>query len=631
MIIFSKLLKYYFLMILFFFIGRTFLFINYFDSFKTEDINIYLSFLYGLRMDTISSSILLIIPTFILCLTPKRLKKIANNFLTLYFLLVFCLIIYIENATFPFFAQYDLRPNYLFVEYLIYPKEVFTTIIADYKLELLFSISLIILFGYIFLKKFRNSFIEVFEISYIKRILFLLPILVLLFIGIRSSFGHRPANNSDAMFSENRVLNEITKNSPYSIGYAIYANKNDSNNKQILKYGKMNETEAIKRLKQRLNITTDDLYNLNRPMKSNFKKKKNLVVFVQESMGAQFVEAVGGEKGITPHLNNLSKEGILFKNLYSNGTRSVRGLAGLTAGNYAIPGKGVIKRNKSQSNFFTFSKALKPLGYKTLFLYGGESRFDNMKGWYLGNGFDKIIDKPQFKNPSFTGTWGVSDEDLVIKANQTFKKLHKDNQKFAALMFSTTNHAPFDFPDGKIDLIKGEDKKSVKNAIKYADFAIGQFIKLAKKEEYYKNTIFVIVADHNVRVYGNEIVPISTFQIPGLILGKDIKPMIYSKVTSQPDILATALDLIGANINSPIMGNSIFNNEKEEVSLLQFYDNYALRIKDKVAIVRPNKKAQSFIYKNKKLIPIKSDKELEKDALAFVISLNYIYENKLYQ
>ena len=628
----KQLFKYYFLMMGIFFIGRCILFMTYYYSFEMESINIFLSFIHGIRMDTITASMLLVFPMFILTLTPPMFKNVASKMVHYYFLLVFILIIYIENATIPFFAQYDVRPNYLFTEYLAYPKEVFSMVLADYGLELFIAFLMILICIYCYEKFAKNLALNAFKTVYLKRLLLILPLSVLLFIGIRSSFGHRPANNSDAMFSQNRILNEVTKNSLYSIGYAVYANKNDSNDSQIRKYGQMSVKEAFKRLKTSLNLSSSSLLELNRTLPTHFKQKKpkNLVMFVQESMGAQFVEAVGGESGITPHLNALSTEGILFKNLYSNGTRSVRGLAALTSGNFAIPGKGVIKRNKSQHDFFTFSKALKPLGYKSLFIYGGESRFDNMKGWYLGNGFDEIIDETSFLKPFFKGTWGVSDEDLVKKANERFKLMYAQNQKFSALMFSTSNHAPFDFPDNKIDLVDGVDKKSVKNAIKYADYAIGEFIKLAKKEQYYNDTVFVIVADHNVRVYGNEVVPVSMFQIPGLILGKDIKPMVYNNLATQPDVLATALDLMGVDIQAPIMGNSIFSDKKQNISLMQFHTTYALRINDEIAVIQPNTKAQTFFYENKRLKPIKSNTELEKNALAFVIALNYIYEKKLY-
>jgi phosphoglycerol transferase MdoB-like AlkP superfamily enzyme len=254
---------------------------------------------------------------------------------------------------------------------------------------------MIVRFIYLYLKYIKDSFINIFEISYLKRVAIFIPILLILFIGIRSSFGHRPANISDAMYSSNRMINEITKNSIYSIGYAMYVNKKHGSKNLIKQYGKMNIEEALSRVKKRLNIESlNAKLPFSRLEKSHFKTQnsKNLVIFLQESLGYQFVEAVGGEKGITPNFNRLSKEGILFKDLYSNGTRSIRGIAGCIAGNFSIPGKGVLKRNKSQKDFFTISSLLKPYGYYTSFIYGGESRFDNMRSWFLGNNFDEIID-----------------------------------------------------------------------------------------------------------------------------------------------------------------------------------------------------------------------------------------------
>jgi phosphoglycerol transferase MdoB-like AlkP superfamily enzyme len=528
-----------------------------------------------------------------------------------------------------------VRPNYLFVEYLEYPKEVFSMIIAEYRVELLSAFVIIASFIYLYLKNFKkDEFKVVFEINHFKRVLLFIPLGVILFIGIRSSFGHRGANISDAMYSSNRAVNEITKNSIHSIAYAIYVNAKHEGEGASSLYGKIDIDEAIKRVEKILNIKNDNSkLPLSRVVKSNFKTKtpKNLVIFLQESLGAQFVEAVGGEKGITPNLNKLAKEGIVFTNLYSNGTRSVRGIAGTVAGNFSVPGKGIVKRNKSQQDFFTLAKVLKPYGYQTSFIYGGESRFDNMKSWFLGNGFDKIIDEEKFENPKFVGTWGVCDEEVVIRANEEYKKLYNKNQKFASVIFSTSNHSPFDFPDNKIELIDGVKKKSVKNAIKYADFAIGKFIELAKKEAYYKDTVFLIIADHNVRVYGNDMVPVDMFQIPAVILADGIKPQEYNHLSTQPDTLASVLDLIGLDLRYPIMGNSIFNNKKTDISFMQFNSFYALRVGDKVAVLRPKKEPLTFIYKNKHLIKTEPDKELQKNALAFIVTLDYLYKNKLYR
>ena len=632
--IIQYLLGYYLWIITLFFMGRALLFSIYFEKIQETDSSLWLTFLYGVRMDTIVSSTFLVVPLILLTLFPRFLQSFVEQFLKYYFLIILSFLIYIENATFPFIAQYDVRPNYLFVEYLEYPKEVFGMIFAEYKLELLLSFTMIGSFIYLYITKVKFTLDEVFKSHYMKRVLLFIPLLLILFIGVRSSFGHRPANISDAMYSSNRTLNEITKNSLHSIVYAIYTNKVHGGDKLVKQYGKMPLEEAYTRVRKSLNIDSSTGNSpLSRMVKTHFKQKdsKNLVIFIQESLGYQFVEAVGGEKGITPNLNRFAKEGILFKDLYSNGTRSVRGLAGLTAGNYSIPGKGVIKRNKSQSDYFTIASLLKPYGYKSLFIYGGESRFDNMRGWYLGNGFDTIIDQPKFENPSFVGTWGVCDEEVTQRANGEFKKMYAEGQKFASIIFSTSNHSPFDFPDEKISLIDGVEKKSVKNAIKYADFSIGAFIDQARKEEYYKDTVFVVVADHNVRVYGADMVPVDMFHIPGIILGENIEPLVYKNITTQPDILATALDLLGLDLEYPIMGHSIFSDKKKAIALMQFHNSYALRKENKVSVIRPGKSPLTFLYKDKHLYSIKHDSELEKDALAFVIVLNDLYSKKLYK
>jgi len=610
-------------------IGRVALFTLYFDRFSNDNSNHWLSFLYGLKMDTIVASILLIIPLILLTFTPKNMAKFTNFILRLYFVVVLSFLIYMENATFPFFNQYDVRPNFKFVEYLAYPKEVFGMLLADFKLPLTITFIMIAIFSWLFMKFTKNSFIKTMQSPLKNRVLWFLPLTILLFLGIRSSLGHRPANISDAMYSSNRILNEVTKNSLYSVGYAIYSNKQYSS-KVVKLYGKMPLTEATKRVETRLGIQGND-FNSSSPFlrteKTHFStsKKKNLVIFLQESLGYQFISPE-----ITPELTKLKKEGLWFDDAYSNGTRSVRGIAGTTAGFLAVPGKGVVKRTKSQNGFFTFASLLKPLGYHTMFLYGGEAHFDNMRSWFLGNGFDEIVEQKDFKNPAYVATWGASDEDLVKKGNEKFSKLYKEGKPFAAIMFSSSNHSPFDIPAGRIEEVK-KSKNCVENAVKYADYAIGEFFKEARKLPYYKDTIFVVIADHNIRVYGDDVVPVNMFHIPALILGEGVKPKIYTKLASQPDVLATALDYLGKDFSYPILGHSIFSNDKKNINLMQFNENYALRVDNKVAVVIPSQPAKTYEYVGEHLKEIEHDVELEKDALAFVITLNHLYNKQKYK
>jgi len=615
--ILKKLFTYYLGMIALLFVGRLLLFIWQFDRFSDSGVNYWLSFIYGLKMDTMVVSMLLLIPLVVLSFTPTVLSKIANLFLRLYFVSVFAFLIYMENATFPFFSQYDVRPNFKFVEYLEYPVEVFHMLIADFKLPLFIAFAMMGLFVWWFMRRSKESFISVLALPWLKRAVWFLPIALLLFIGIRSSFGHRAANISDAMYSSDRIVNEVTKNSLYAVGYAIYANKHYAS-KTIKLYGKMDKNEALKRMQEVLQIKENDLKSqspFKRIEKTHFStaKKKNLVIFLQESLGYQFVTPE-----ITPNLLKLKENSLWFNETYSNGTRSVRGIAGTTAGFLAVPGKGVVKRAKTQNDFFTFSELLKPLGYHTMFLYGGEARFDNMRSWFLGNGFDEIVEQKDYENPAYVATWGASDEDLVKKGNERFSKLYSEGKPFAALMFSSSNHSPFDIPAGRIEEVK-PGINCVENAVKYADYAIGEFFKEAKKLPYYKDTIFVVIADHNIRVYGDDVVPVNMFHIPALILGEGVEPKVYDDLVSQPDVLATALDYLGKDFAYPILGKSIFSDSKKDIVLMQFNENYALRVGDKVAVVRPRKKAQTFKYVKNHLVEIEHNKELEKDALAFVI------------
>lgn len=607
------------------------LFLIYYERIVEANVNHWLSFLIGLQMDTISTCIILIIPTILLFLSPKIFEMYIRKFLRMYFLVFLLLAVYIESVTLPFIAEFDVRPNSIFINYLQYPTEIFGNIWECYKAELFITLLIMVFSTYIFLNSTREIFQNAFEVPYFIRILMFFPIALVIFIGIRSSFGHRGANTSTAVYTNSHLVNEITKNSLHSIGYALYSQKQHGGSAK--KYGSIPKEEAYARVSKQLRIPSGNVeHPFFREQKTRFKmsKPKNIVIFIQESLGAQFVGALGNKEGITPNIDALSNESIFFEEVYSNGTRSVRGIAGLVSGYLSVPGKGVLKRNKSQNGFFTIAQVLKDQGFNSSFIYGGESNFDNMRSWFLGNGFDEVIDLAKFKNPCFTGVWGICDEGLVQRADEEFVKMHKKGQPFVSVIFSTTNHTPFDFPDGRIELIEGEKKRSVKNAIKYADYAIGKLISDAKEHAYFEDTLFLIAADHNVRTYGDNLVPINMYHIPGFILGGGVKAQRVKKLTTQPDLLATVLDLAGVDVSYPILGKSLFEDSKKETVLMQFHDIYALRNKNEVAIIQPEKEALTFKYIDGHLQLTEHNIALERDALAFVHVLNDMYQNRLY-
>ncbi|MCK5379017.1 MAG: sulfatase-like hydrolase/transferase [Acidobacteria bacterium] len=628
----KQMISYYLLFIGIFSLGRLVLFALYYDRIVDAGVEHWWSFLIGLRMDTITVCVILVIPTILVLLIPKIFAQPFARILRSYFLIFLLVAIFIEVATVPFMAEFDVRPNEIFINYLEYPKEVLGNIWASYKPELLVAFLLMAVAGWLYWRLSRVTFVAVFEIIWWKRALLLIPMGLLLFAGVRSSFGHRAANISTAVYTTSHLVNEISKNSLHSITYAFYSRRRHGGS--FTAYGKMDLDQAYDRVSRRLRIPIGDPEKpFSRTQLSHFKHEspKNLVIFVQESLGAQFVEAVGGQPGITPNLNRLAGQGIVFTNLFSNGTRSIRGLAGLTAGNLAVPGRGVLKRNKAQQDFFTVASLLKPVGYESSFIYGGASNFDNMRSWFLGNGFDRVIEEKDFSDEGFHGIWGVSDEDLVEKAIQEFKVHHENGQPFVSVLFSTTNHTPFEYPEGRIEQISSFPENSVENAIKFADYAIEKLIGDAQREGFFDTTIFVIVADHNVRVFGDDLVPVKMFHIPALILGGGVEPERVDALTTQPDVLATALDLMGLDLTYPIMGKSVFEDREKELALMKFHDIYALRHRDEVAIIQPGVGSLTFAYVDGHLEQRQSNVELEKDALAFVVVLDDLYQNKRYR
>jgi phosphoglycerol transferase MdoB-like AlkP superfamily enzyme len=628
------LFRWYLYLLIIFTAGRSVFLMYYYDRIKDTNTDLWLSFVYGLRMDTIAICLLLLLPALIMHASPVALSRLSHMMLRFYFLIVLLIAVFMENATLPFINEYDVRPNVIFLNYLKYPREVMATLWAVYKLELFIAACFMAVAAYWFYNSNKTVFTEALRTPLWKRLLLLLPVILVLVMGIRSSFGHRPANPSDAVFSNNRLLNEISKNSIYSVAYAGYSElKHGGSGGQ---YGEMDKDEAYERVSKRLQIPEPkgDESPFRRLVKSNFNSStpKNLVIFLQESLGAQFVGALDGDRDVTPNINALSRESIFFTRLYSNGTRSIRGISGTVSGFLSTPGKGVVKRNLSQKDFFTVAQLLKPYGYRRSFFYGGESRFDNMKSWFSGNGFDEIYDEATFSETDFHGTWGVDDATVAERASEYYKKLHDNNENFVSVIFSTTNHTPFDFPPGKIELVEGVPEKSVENAIKYADYAIGHFIRLAKQSGYYEDTVFLIIADHNIRVYGDDIIPVDMFHIPGMILGGNTKPAIVDELSSQPDTLATALDMIGIDLEYPILGKSIFSDSKAQINLLQYHDIYGLRHKNQIAVLQPGKPAETYLVSAEDhLTPTEHNIELEKDALAFIITLDHLYSQQQFR
>lgn len=590
----------------------------------------------GLRMDLILISYIAILPAMLLIFLPTKWLQKIQGFIRLFFVVCLLVLLFLELATPNFLIQYDTRPNRLFVEYLMYPKEVGGTLLKGYGFIILIVVVFLAVIAY-FLNKLSKKWFKIQEAPDKLKLLSFPLVGFLLFFGARSSLtSPRPINASNAIFSEDQFTNSLALNSTYTVGFAIYSLRHEENMTKI--YGKMEADEAISRVKKYMTALPSDFISDEIPLlhKQDSKNKRdkpyNLVIFLQESLGAEYVGCLGGLP-LTPNIDSLAKEGMLFTNLYATGTRSVRGIEAVVTGFLPTPARSVVKLGKSQNGFFSLAETLGREGYATSFVYGGMSNFDNMASFFNGNGFKEIVDESDYKDGeyAFKGIWGVSDEDLVKKANTLFSSY--GDKPFFSLMFSTSNHEPFEFPDDRIALYE-EPKNTVHNAMKYADYAIGEFFKLAKKEAYFENTVFIVIADHNTRTYGNQIVPIHKFHIPALIIAPNVpKGTTYEKLCSQIDIPPTLLDMIGMNVETPMPGRDLLqlNDSIPGRAIMQFHEINSFRTGNDVIIMQPKTAAIQFkVLNDNSLESVDLDPELAKDALGHIISASNMYNDRSY-
>lgn len=615
---------------------------------RVDSLTAFITLLFnGFRVDLSTGAYLLLIPAIIhpwAMFLDKTQRWISV--LRVLFLVVFIAVLFFELTTPAFITEYGFRPNRLFVEYLGYPKEVMSMLVNGHILTLVI-VSLALAIISVGLWKLISRYIVISEptvTSTIKSSSTASLLMLLIFIlCARGTIGHRPLNPSFVYFTTDPLVNSLTLNSIYSVAHAVKAMGDEKNAAKM--YGKMSDENIVKLVRKSTGLPETAFDNVlptssvRQPVYQG--KPKNLVIILQESLGAQFVGSLGGLP-LTPEIDKLMPQGWGFTNLYATGTRSVRGIEAVITGFTPTPARSVVKLDKSQHNFFTIANLLKQEGYKTQFIYGGESHFDNMKSFFLGNGFTDIVDFNDIESPNFVASWGASDEDLFNQADIELQKSKQSAKPFFSFIFTSSNHDPFDIPDRNIEPIKyttdqlkkyDDKERSRHKAIQYADYAVGNFIAKAKKQDYWQDTIFVIVADHDARISGADLVPIKHFQIPALILNSNHENKLDNRLTSQIDLAPTLLSLMGIENYSPMLGHDLNNEHLPNRVMMQYANNFAYMNDNGVAILQPDKETKFFNYDfaNKKLSLSKKDDELAETALAHALWGSLAFKNDWYQ
>jgi phosphoglycerol transferase MdoB-like AlkP superfamily enzyme len=556
---------------------------------------------------------------------------LAATITSVWFQCAWLLLVFMEVATPPFILEYDARPNRLFVEYLKHPREVSGMLWRGFKGPLVGGLVVMVLAAWAGRALFGNPLPDA-PLAWWQMPLLSLPALAIGILAIRGTLAHRPINPSTVAYCSDGMLNMLPLNSLYSVLYAVYSMKNEKSASAV--YGDMPEEEMHSRVLSAAGLPqppADPRYPSMHPHTPVRPRPRplNLVIILEESLGAQYVANLGGQP-LTPCLDALAEQGWNFTRSYATGTRSVRGLEAVVTGFMPTPAQAVVKLPDAQRGFFTLADLLGRHGYRSRFIYGGEAHFDNMKGFFLGNGFDHIVDRGEFVDPKFVGTWGASDEDMF---NQLHRLLSTDgDEPTLTLAFTVSNHTPWEYPSGRIE--PNGNPATVENTVRYADWALGQFFQQAQQSPYWENTVFLIAADHDSRVSGASLVPVRHFHIPSVIVGADVAARRDDRIISQIDLAPTLLSLMGIETRHPMLGRDLTQPSAPADpgrAIMQYGDNYGYLKGDQLLVLGPQKAPVQFRYGQPETYePMPVDELLAREALAHALWPSWAYREGRY-
>lgn len=532
-------------------------------------------------------------------------------------------------AEYTFFDEFATRFNFIAIDYLIYTSEVIRNIRESYPVNwLLGGIFAVNIFVFIWVRKhLALAFSGTSRLGQRCRAglsFLILPILAFFFVDI--SMNH---------ISPNNYADELASNGIYNLAAAFRNNELDFNKFYAVK----ENTVVMSALKRQLvekgnHFISSEVNDIARVIQHEGPEKHlNVVVIVEESLSANLLGTFGNKAGITPNLDKVAGESMFFTNLYATGTRTVRGLEAIALAIPPLPGTSIVKRPNNE-NFFSWGSVMKDKGYDNKFIYAGHGYFDNMNYFFANNGF-ATVDRLNFAKDevTFTNAWGVCDEDLFMKVIKEGDKSFALKKSFFSVVMTTSNHRPFTYPEGKIDI---PSKTGRDGGVKYADYAIGRLLAEAKKKPWFNDTIFVIVADHCAGSARKMALPVKDYRIPLFIYAPAlVKPQKIDRMMSQIDIAPTVLGLLNVSYTTKFFGKDILNDQSgQERAFISTYQKLGFIEGNRLLVLGPKKETSFYTFTrgfsgDDKTIEIKHQDDLLVNGLGYYQGAYYVYKNRL--
>jgi phosphoglycerol transferase MdoB-like AlkP superfamily enzyme len=540
------------------------------------------------------------------------------------FVLVFVLL-FVAGAEWTFWDEFQTRFNFIAVDYLIYTNEVIGNIRESYPVRtivagVLLATATIVLLGRGWRRVGEDAS------TFGARSLFVLGWLlatVLITFAVDGSFKQRTANE---------YVNQLAGNGIYEFFAAVRSSE--------LSYPRFYPTlpqdrasADLRRLLQTpdARFVSNDPLDITRDITADREERKlNVVMISVESLSAFYSGAYGGNPSLTPELDKLAGESLLFTRLFASGTRTVRGLEALALSVPPTPGESIVKRPRNE-DLFSMATVFNAKGYVSEFLYGGYGAFDNMNHFFGTNGYE-VHDRSDIppQNIHQANIWGVADEDLYTLALGEFDRVHAAGKPFFAHIMTTSNHRPYTFPEGRIDAPQGKRE----SAVRYTDWAIGDLLRRARTKPWFDDTVFVITADHCASSGGIASLPVFRYHIPLLVYSpRHIPAARMERLMGQVDVAPTVLGLLGMNYRSRFFGADVFRLEPgRERAFIGNYQRLGYLRNDQLIELAPGHHLGSVRpdYDRNVVQPeIAVDTALGDEAISYYQTASYLFSNGL--
>ena len=493
-----------------------------------------------------------------------KTKKSIKGFIRVYQYILVILFLLIGWSNLNLYREWGSKISYKAINtFFQFPYEV---AISGISLALIYSAIIYILFGYALLK--ANRYIQA-KINWppnngniLTKSSIGIMILGLNFLLIRGGWQLSPINVSMAQYSNIPVYNDLSTNTMWQLMQNTMLELRPLKSQYVYFSDKKMDSLLTKPTRN------DSIINILKPGINS----PNVVLIIVESYTADLIESLGGEKGISPNIEQLIKDGLLFTNIYSTGERTDKGLIAILSSFPSQATRSIIRENLKQVGLPSIAVEFKKKKYHTSFYYGGESEFFGLKSYLLAHSYDNIIDKNAFDKKDFNSKWGAHD-------NVLFKKHLADMATLKTPFFSTvltlSNHEPFEIPIAP--KYKGNDLSNLfRNTAYYTDLTLGNYFKEASKQPWYNNTLFVIVADHGHRLPKKkyEIWDRRRHRIPLILYGNVLKDEFRGSkndiIGSQTDIAQTLYTQLGFQTAPSLWSKNLLRaNQKDGYA---FYD-----------------------------------------------------------